>query len=241
MNELDQILSLEFKKEVADRYFGFRKLIEDDIKAYNEQLLVSFRHLEQTIGLDLIRLYILLKHPNLIEKFFKLTGLEDNIFFDPYLLESPTIKKRVFYGYHSKGLTKRKRFTHLFLQIYKELDQYLESYDYTLQKLISEQETITEEIKLFYKNNDLSSILGFFRNLDSGGSAPSVAATGETQAEGDARLARKMRVQQPQAVDKILPTMKPLKSFKSIKSPLIQLIHQAFEQQGRPDIQHLCN
>lgn len=83
MNELDQILSLEFKKEVADRYFGFRKLIEDDIKAYNEQLLVSFRHLEQTIGLDLIRLYILLKHPNLIEKFFKLTGLEDNIFLIP--------------------------------------------------------------------------------------------------------------------------------------------------------------
>ena len=241
MNELDQILSLEFKKEVADRYFGFRKLIEDDIKAYNEQLLISFRHLEQTIGLDLIRIYILLNHPKLIEKFFKLTGLEDNIFFDPYLLESPTIKKRVFYGYHSKGLTKRRRFTHLFLEIYQELDQYLESYDFTLQKLINEQETITEEIKLFYRNNDLSSILGFFRNLESDGFAPPVAATGEIQAEGDARLEHKMRVQQPQAVETILPVMKPLKSYKSIKSPLSQLIHQAFDQQGRPDTQDICN
>ncbi len=241
MTELDQILSLEFKKEVADRYFGFRKLIEDDIKAYNEQLLVSFRHLEQTIGLDLIRLYILLNQPKLVEKFSKLTGLDDNIFFDPYLLESPTIRKRVFSGYHGKGLTKRRRFTRLFLEIYKELDQYLESYDFTLQKLISEQDTITEEIKLFYRNNDLSSILEFFRNLETDSFAPSLAATGGIQAEDNARLANKMRVQQPQTVDKILPVMKPLKSFKSIKSPLTQLIHQAFDQQGRPDTQLICN
>lgn len=240
MNELDQILSLEIKKEVADRYFGFRKAIEEDIKAYNEQLLVSLRHLEQTIGIDLIRLYILLKYPELINDFFELTGLKDTTFFDPYLLDSPTVKKRVFSGYHCRGWTKRQRFTRLFLDIYRELNQYLASYDHTLQKLFVEQETISEEIKLFYRNNDLSAILGFFRNLETDAVSDALGAGSDMHGGGDAQLADKMRLQPPQTADKILPVMKPLKPLQTIKSPLTRLLHQSFERQGHPDVQSFC-
>lgn len=240
MHDFDQILSMELKKEVADRYFGFRKMIEEDIKGYNEELNITFTHLEQTIGLDLIRLYILLRDNDIIKQFFKLTGFTDEQFLDPYFLESRTLRKRLFYGCIKKGFTKRGRFTNLFLHIYAELEHYLESYHYTLQKLIQEQETIDEEIKLFYRNNDLSAILGFFRNIDSG--APLTQGGGfgdmdlsENSPAGGA-LAEKMRVSPPRPVDETLPFLPPLKPLKKIKKPLIQLIHSAFERQGMPDI-----
>ncbi len=47
------------------------------------------------------------------------------------------------------------------------MHEYLESCQYTLQKLIQEQETNTEEIKLFHRNKDLSTIPGFFRGIGS--------------------------------------------------------------------------
>jgi len=46
-HDIDQMLSFEVKKEIADRYFGFRKLIEEDIQDYDDQVLLSFRRLEQ--------------------------------------------------------------------------------------------------------------------------------------------------------------------------------------------------
>ncbi len=80
MQDIDQMLSFEVKKEIADRYFGFRKLIEEDIQDYDDQILSSFRRLEQKIGFDLVRLYILLKDGQLIHDFFQVAGLDDKLF-----------------------------------------------------------------------------------------------------------------------------------------------------------------
>jgi len=109
-HDIDQMLSFEVKKEIADRYFGFRKLIEEDIQDYDNQVLLSFRRLEQKIGFDLVRLYILLKDRELIHEFFQASNLDERLFFDPYLTESETIKQRVFAGRSVHGLTKNSRF-----------------------------------------------------------------------------------------------------------------------------------
>jgi hypothetical protein len=101
-HDIDQMLSFEVKKEIADRYFGFRKLIEEDIQDYDNQVLLSFRRLEQKIGFDLVRLYILLKDRELIHEFFQVSNLDERLFFDPYLTESETIKQRVFWRYGVK-------------------------------------------------------------------------------------------------------------------------------------------
>ncbi|MDH3329207.1 MAG: hypothetical protein OEM01_08245, partial [Desulfobulbaceae bacterium] len=95
-DDINKVLTLEVKKEMADRYFGFRKLIEEDIQDYDDQVLASHVRLEQKIGFDLVRLYILLKDETLIHEFFQLAGLDQLIFYDLYMTESPTIRKRVF-------------------------------------------------------------------------------------------------------------------------------------------------
>ena len=89
MHDMDEMLSLEIKKEIADRYFGFRKMIEDDSRQYDQHLLEAQRQLENEVGFDLVRLYILLGRESMIHDFFRLTGLRDPMFLDPYLLQSP--------------------------------------------------------------------------------------------------------------------------------------------------------
>ena len=52
-DEICSYLSYEVKKEIADQYFGFRKLIEEDIREYDDQVFTSFRRLEQKIGFEI--------------------------------------------------------------------------------------------------------------------------------------------------------------------------------------------
>ena len=50
MHDMEELLSLEIKKEIADRYFGFRKMIEDDSQQYNQHIREAYRQLENEVG-----------------------------------------------------------------------------------------------------------------------------------------------------------------------------------------------
>ena len=84
IHDMEDMLSFEIKKEIADRYFGFRKMIEDDSVQYNQHIQHAYRQLENEVGFDLIRLYILLGRESLIHDFFRLTGLRDQVFLDDH-------------------------------------------------------------------------------------------------------------------------------------------------------------
>lgn len=236
MQDIDKILALEIKRELADRYFGFRKAIENDIQAYDSQILDSFRKLEQKIGFNLIRLYILLHHIQLIQEFFRLTGLKDTIFFDPYLMESKTIKKRLFRGLTIRGLSKKKRFKNIFLDIYCDLTRYVEEYRAALTTLTEEQETIAAQIKLFYEKNDLSLIMGFLRGLDESGIHEKSQMAGGIEGSSFEGMEKKMRVAPPQPVEMMLPFFLHLQPLERIKPSLKKLISRAFTAQGEPEI-----
>ena len=77
-NDLEDYLSLELKREMAERYFGFRKMIEDDTLDLTEKIESQLAILEQRISYELIRIYILLKDEELIQQFMELTGWSDD-------------------------------------------------------------------------------------------------------------------------------------------------------------------
>ncbi len=236
MQDIDKILSLEIKRELAGRYFGFRKLIEDDIKDYDQQVLNSFYQLEQNIGFNLIRLYILLNDEDLIHNFFQLAGFRDDIFFDPYLLESRTIKKRVFKNIKTRGITRSQRFKNLFFDLYTELTLCVKEYRTTLGKLALEQATITEQIKLFKRKHDLGTIMDFLRGLDATTTKGTGYAEGTPLMQHGSSLEKKMQMEPPQPVENILPVFPQLTPLKTIKTDLKKLIKRAFELQGQPEI-----
>lgn len=225
--DIAEVLSYEIKKELADRYFGFRKQIEED----KECLCRDVRHCaltrEQKIALDLARIYILLRDEDLIRQFLSLTGLKEEIYYDPYLVESSTIRKRVFEGVRPRGLTRRGRFINLVLDSYQTLEDHVEGYREQFGQLSDEIETIKEEIALFYRKNNLGSIMDLLRNLDSCSDATSGSLHQGCAAES---YEEKLRIEPPAPLEQQLPIIPPIAPFTQIRTPLKKLARQAYEQ-----------
>jgi hypothetical protein len=239
MEDITEILAFEVKKEMADRYFGSRKRIEDDTAAYTRRLTISSLELENKIGYTLIRLYILLHGKTLISSFAALVGLPRDLFYDPYILESPTIRKRVFAGQQCRGFTRKQRFRNLFLDTYDNLTQLVEEYREALEELTEEEETIREQINLFYRKNDIDTILSFIRRLDSP-DANILTTLQPAEGAGPTRiLADQMRLHPPLPTCEILPTMPALPGRKQIQPQLLQLIKEAMSEAGDIDLKSL--
>ena len=146
--DISKVLAYEIKKELADRYFGFRKFIEQEKFDLASQARHHL-HIEQKIAYDLVRIYIMLNEPALIHIFFELTGLDEDTFYDPYTISSPTIRQRVFEGITVKGLTRAGRFKKLLLNCYDNLTRHVEEYREKIAEMLLDHETIMEEIKIF--------------------------------------------------------------------------------------------
>jgi hypothetical protein len=236
MHNMDDMLALEIKREMADRYFGARRRIEEDSREYNQHLQEAYRHMEDAVGFDLVRLYILLGNESLIHEFFRLTGMRDQVFLDPYLLSSPTIRKRLFKNQLIYGLTRRSRFHHLFFDVYNRLRQGATTYGATLKRLIEEGKAITEEIEQFHRTNDLGAMMGLLRRLDSGAMQEERAMPGSVLPQQDSALAERMGFPVPVAAEMRLPAIPSLPAVKTCRAKLRQLADTAFDSQGKPEV-----
>lgn len=229
-HNFQDLLALEIKKEMADRYFSFRRLIEEDKLDFNEKTRQFSFILEKRITFDLIRIYILLQTDPLVYRFLSLTGLPPDPFYDPYLTQSPTIRARAFEGVHLHGLTRSGRFKNLFFDCYRRLELHVEQYREKFAELQGHQKDINAEIDLFYRNNDLGTIMGFLKALGDENRAGGMAGgmeTGMAQA-----LEERLRIEQQLPVEQYLPIMPPLPSLSSIRDELRKLVQEAYRLHG---------
>ncbi|MCL2459045.1 MAG: hypothetical protein FWF31_09445 [Desulfobulbus sp.] len=236
MHDMEGMLALEIKKEMADRYFGSRKRIEEYSQEYNQHLREAYRQMEDEVGFDLIRLYVLLGRESLILDFFRLTGMRDQVFLDSYLIGSPTIRKRLFKGLFVHGLTRRSRFHHLFFDIYERLCRGVATYGATLKRLVEEGKAIAEEVEQFHRTNDLGTMMGFLRRLDGGGTHGDGVMRGHLSPQQDNALAEKMRIPVPVAAETQLPAIPSLPEVRMCKAKLRELVDTAFDIQGKPEV-----
>ncbi len=220
-SDITDFLNLEIKRELAERYFSFRRLIEDDTKALNESI-ASFLFIEQKVAVDLTRIYILLNDPDLIWDFLYLSGLERDFFLDMYVRESPTIKERLFKDVKVWGLTWSGRFTKLFLACYDDLVDHVAEFRENYAELETSHGILAEEIDLFYRKNDISSIMGFLRSVDSGGEVGGKLEGAITSGFNES-IEEKMRIKAPQPLEKSLTVMPPLVPAAQIKKELKKL------------------
>lgn len=222
--DISKVMTYEIKKEMAERYFGFRKLIDEDKRELARQIRLHTMTSEQRIVMDLVRIYIILQDRTLIERFLILSGIEEVLFYDEYLVSSPTIRARVFSSFHTTGLTRAGRFKNLLLDCYELLVADVDAYREKFGELLDTREFIAAEIKLFYQKNDLSSMLGFLRQLDgddhSGLAGPIVAGVGED-------MAAKLKLELPEAIEHHLPVIPPLVRPDQIRGELKKMAEEA--------------
>lgn len=224
-------LAFEVKQEMANRYFGFRKLIEEDKLALAEQIRQHAFILEKRISFDLIRIYILLRDEGLIGEFLVLVNIPEQLFYDPYLAESETIRRRVFAGLTIRGLTKKGCFANTVTDCYQRLIEHVDLYREKFAELEAARDEISAEIAHFYRNNDLGSILAFLRSL--GDAALSGAMQGGMEPDLAMDLERKLRIEPPEPLTCFLPLLPPLPPLAAINAELNSLIDRAFRRQGQ--------
>lgn len=238
MEDFAQTIAFEIKKDIAERYFGFRKIIEDDSSDYQQEVIASALILETRISFDLLRIYALLREDKLIHRFYDLTRLGEVLFFDSYVVTSPTIRKRLFEKQQVRGFFRKSRFTNMFFAVYETLFDHIESYRARIAALVEEHEVIEEEIKLFYKKNDISGIMLFLRNLD-GDASVSGTMSGGISSSSTISMENKMRLHAPESVEKLLPILPAIPKAASIRPQLKELIQEAFALQPNFDLKEL--
>ncbi|MFA7348931.1 MAG: hypothetical protein WCZ86_14340 [Desulfurivibrionaceae bacterium] len=235
---IHEVLAYEIKKEIADRYFGFRKLIEDDKLDFAEKTRQYSFILEKRISFDLIRIYIVLKNEELIQRFLSLTGLPKDLFYDPYLTQSNTIRQRVFSGVRIHGLFHAWRFKNLVFDCYKRLEVHVAEYRARFDELHKYREEINEEIETFYRQNDLGSIMGFLKTLGDPNKAGSME--GGMEVGMAQNMEAKMHITPQLPPEHFLPVIQSLPPLASIKGELKSIIRAAYEDHGAELIQLLA-
>ncbi len=225
---IDETLSTEVMQDIAGRYFGFRKLIEDDKMDLDQKIKQYSFILEKRISFDLIRIYIMLRDEELIRSFLDLANLDQRLFYDPYLVESPTIRKRVLEFQRFSGFTKAGRFKNYFFDCYENLVFHVELYRKRFLELVEEQSMITEEVKLFYAQNDINAILGFLNRISK---AENGGMQGGMETGIAAGLDKKLQIETPMPIDQHLPIIPPLMHLAKIKGKLKKLIKRAYKGQ----------
>ena len=226
-HNVEDFLAVELKREIAERYFGFRKMIEEDTLDLTEKIKYQLSILEKRISYELIRIYILLQHDKLIHEFMELTGWEEKLFYDPYITESPTIRKKVFKGIKIRGLTKAGRFKNLLFDAYERLVAHVEHYRENLEEIETSRETINEEIDLFYRKNDIGNIMGFLRAMEGGGGEDSMGI--KPDAGSVDTFEHKMRLRKPPPLDPQLITIPPLVPLPNISKKLKKIVDKAYK------------
>ena len=160
----------------------------------------------------------------------ELTGWDEKLFYDPYITESPTIRKKVFKGIKIRGLTKAGRFKNLIFDAYDRLADHVEHYRENLEDIESSRETINAEIDLFYRKNDIGNIMGFLRAMDGEGSETSMGVNPD--AGSVETFEHKMRLEKPPPIDPELITIPSLVPLSNISKEIKKLVDKAYKLNG---------
>jgi hypothetical protein len=167
MENIANAIAYEVKLEMANRYFGFRTRIENQSKEYLTRLQESGRELEAAVRLDLCRTQYLLQEPRLFCSFVKLVGLPRDYALSLCSRQSFLQVQELFMTMRGEGFTRWRRFRGLATIVYHSLADDIATYRDMYLLFQDEHAEICQEIEKFHRQNDLSEILCFLRNLDS--------------------------------------------------------------------------
>ncbi len=164
--DISKALVYQIKREIAERYFGLRKVIEEDRQAL-ETMISEFSLLySKTVGRDMLRIYALLRAPELIDDFLRVIGWKRRPFFDQQVIDSTGDREQLFKGMSLHGWTDYSKFVHLLLDSYERLYRDLYKSRERLEEILDEIQVVKEEVRQFKGKFSLDEIMNFIRTLD---------------------------------------------------------------------------
>jgi len=227
-SDIGKALAYQVKREIAERYFGLRKLIEEDKHALSSMLAELDQIYQQKIGRDMVRIYCILKRPELIDEFLSLTGWKGRPFFDEYMVDSPTIRKRMFEDMDLHGWFNQSRLNHLLIDSYERLFKNAKEYRKRRFDAIDEALLINEEIKQFENKFSLDEIMSFIKMLGSGDQLTGVLGDSLPTHRAGGK-AGEFKIEPVEDLDATLPAVPDLPRPEKIRSKLKNLAGKVVE------------
>lgn len=236
MDDLANVLAIEIKQEIAGRYFGFRKKIEIQIGNYLD-ILKTCRagqlELLDTIGRNLFTIRAILKDPNLFSDFIKIAGLPEQFcsFENIVNIPIPFQEKTHSLLCKIKGprFASRLRLNKLMQKQYQELYNHVEHYLKVQNELVEMHEEINDNIKIFYRNNDIGAILDFLRQIDHPDSPQNNSTQTLHSRASKQSLEAEMQIKLPPAVETQIPIFRRLLPISAVKSKAKILLENALQ------------
>ncbi len=229
--DISKVLTYQIKREIAERYFGFRKLIEDDKAALLQRITDHARILERIRDQDLARICLLLKDDYLITSFLNLAGLSQKILTLSSRQDDNALRSLLQDEFEVWGFSLASRFRKLVYKCYEGLYHRGEKYRQGYAGLMEERELINEEIHLFSQRHDLGEIMGFLRSLEAV-DTPGNSIAGSIEHGVFEDLDRKMRIDPLPSLEKYLPFLPSLSPPEMIHKMLNRLADQALKLHG---------
>ncbi len=226
-DDIAKALAYQVKKELAERYFGFRRLIEEDTARYFKGIEETKKVLKKRLAPEFFRLYTLLVEPELQDELRQILGLKYLPFLEDYQKLSLEEKKALFKELHPKGFTSKGRFKRLLEDTYQRLWKKFQEYNETFQNLKVESEIINEEIKRFKEKFDLSEIMQFLKSFEM--TAESSLGHPDFK-ESVTSLEEELKFQKIASPEQFLPEIKDLPEPQKVHSPLERLANKAWKR-----------
>jgi hypothetical protein len=230
-HDIGKAMAYQIKKEIAERYFRIRKLIEDD-RANLKEMIARLERLYEQMGPAMIRIYSLLSDRDLAERFMAAAGWQDEElpFYDEYMVQSETIRERLLKDMELHGWFSRSKYTNLLLDSYDELYRRYLKYLDLLEEIEDEMAVVQEEIKQFTSNYSLDEILTFMSELDHmGDTHASVLGTNVASAQRS-ELEKKLALPGLDDIVAMIPKFPKLPKPDDMRSILKQLAHEAWDR-----------
>ncbi len=220
-DDVAKALAYQVKRELAERYFGLRKLIEEDSAKYFKKIEEIRKKILPNVKEGWYRIYFLLIGKDFAEDFANLVGLSAPPFYTEYQkIQDPFA---LLEGFTLKGWTFKGRYKNLFFLAYERLLEETEKYQKAFLEAKVEAEVINHEIELFKEKYDLSEIMQFLKSLEA---SSDFADLGHTSLqESVSTLEKSLAFEKIPLPEKFLPPLPKLPPLKEIKFELEELIN----------------
>lgn len=234
--DIGKALAYQIKRDIAERYFGSRKIIEEDRQALKAMISEFSLLYSKTVGRDMLRIYALLRKPELIDGFLGLIGWKGRPFFDQHVVDSAIDKKQLFKDISLHGWTDYSKFVHLFLESYERLYKDLDRCREKLEEVLDEIQVVKEEIRQFKRKFSIDEIMNFLRTLDRRDEL--VGVLGENQPAGKMEdLSARLALAPLDDIEKSVPEVPELPPLDNIKASLKDLAHRVSKVYMEEDLE----
>ncbi len=224
--DISKALTYQVKREIAEKYFGWRTAIFEDISELEKMVAEAQAFYEARVGRDLLRIYSLLSNESLISRFLQMCGWSDRPFYDAYVVDSPTIRERLLKDIERHGWTDSGRFKNLVRDAYRRLVRSCAQYKEKLAAVEEEVAVVKEELRRFKEKFSLDEIMGFLRSLDQDEGGDSLAMT--PLALGSERLEERLAFPSVEHLEEALASVPDLPDPGKIDKKLKDLAERAF-------------